>query len=443
MKLSRPTGNMLSLQNVLPWVMSQLREAGENADSLCKKATPYIASYYACRQLVLCALGILVCSTLSYLIPDRRYIRTRVAETAADSHRLHSFANLAVTSERKSRTHKDSRGRKRTTYYTVYHVQGFDVTQNKQLRDLRTRPDANKPFPVKLKDGAVEGGTVQAQQTYWNPCRVTLQHAGTSYRNQLVRHGSQCQTLQGTHVGRYLDAKGTLSSTNFGGAAEAVLWTLGQAAKAQCALAVTKLGILFTNWDWVARYELPAEFSDGTLGEAGKSYATWWTRAFTGDRWEDCIQAMGDLAETAGDLVGVADGAQNVAALGMLGSDVVATHHMRNVVQRLRGEASHNPLRFVAWRVGLYAATVAVCSLLVWHHLTRTILRAEAGVRRPVWMYAVATIACAYASVQACAAVGTVDVWRTRRQLRAAASGTVSAEFYAAFPAWDVARIAI
>ena len=301
----------------------------------CDTVSGLISFVYTARRFLIFLVIYAISKTISSFTNSSKKINTKIVAVKPDTHVLHEFSGVIVTPRtvKRTRSYLDPKTRKRRTQEyttTVYDVTNF-VSPNGQtmnnLSNLSFRPTSNR-YPVRLKNGSVDGGTVQVPQRMWNPCVVNTEHKGKQYL--LTRpHDRACSTLIGRMWGVYKDSKGRISTHNAVPWVKTISSLVALVSFVELARESIAMGLLLGNGFYM-KYELPKIF-ESELGDAGRKYAKWWTWAFKSDKREECLQVLGDVLDAVGleTAASISDFAEGATGWVKFSTDSIALAYLK------------------------------------------------------------------------------------------------------------------
>ena len=377
---------------------------GKTSDA-CDSIAGYISFAYTIRSAIISLIVFLIASLISKFTKGSIRIQADIREVELDTHVLHDFPDALIAERHEKRSRRVKRGKRYVTEQydvTLYDVSNFispDGERMNKLRSLTLRP-VSTLYPVRLRDGNVNGGTVLPPSKFWNPCSTVLHHKDKMYAGVQRPHDGPCSTLVGKGWDVYLQEDGSILTQNAGAYGKAIAQIVGFLAGTHFAFETFKLVLLVSN-GFYAEYKLPDIFKS-ELGDAGKLYKLWWTRAYKADAGENCLDAVGDIAgalgadvvenatDAASGIAKVAERVTETVALAYLSSMAHASD-MRNVDTRL-SSVSGKAFKIMISRVLYLCVFSIVMYLLLKQYIFTSILKVEEGNDRPTGNYVLVAV---------------------------------------------------
>ena len=382
--------------NITSAIMNALGKTSDTCDSVAG----YFSFAYTIRSIIVGYIVYMIAYIISKYTKGSTRIQTTIRDVAPDSHALHDFPDVIVTPRQVQRSRRVRQGnttRTETYFVTVYDVSNFispDGGTMNTLRSLETRPTSTR-YPVKLHDGKIDRGIVLRPSKYWNPCNTTLDHKGTEYKKVIRAHDQTCNTLVGKEWDVYLQEDGSILTNNVGAYTKVIAELVRLLAAAQLSNETLKLILLVSN-DFYSNYKLPDIFKSD-LGNAGKLYHTWWTRAYKADAAGNCFVAVEDLAgaigvdvvknvtEKAKDLTQMAESVSETKAMAYLSSMANASNIKR--VDTRFSTLTGYVFKIVFLRILFLCLFYRILYMLLKRHIFTAILKVEEGNDRPIGNY--------------------------------------------------------
>lgn len=433
---------------------------GRSSDA-CDSVAGYISFVETAKYIVMLLVVSMIASFVSKLFEETTRIQTTIQDVAPDTHVLHEFPSVTITPRQERRSRRVKQGDRYVTehyYVTVYDASNFrspNGTLMNTLRGLETRP-SSAHYPVRLHNGSINGGTVMRPSKFWNPCNTTLDHKGKKYTNVRRAHDQSCETLVGKGWDVYLTKEGNIHTTNAGAYGKVIAQIVGLLAVAQLSHQIFKLVLLVSN-DFYSSYKLPELFKT-ELGDAGRLYHTWWTRAFKADTAENCLGAIGDLGSAFGadSVENVTDAAANVATAAESVTETAALAYLsamaraddvRNVDVRMSSLAG-GIFGIVSKRIVLLCVLCVILYLILKQYIFTTILKVEEGNDRPIGNYVLVALCAVVLAIMFRKYVYMAHSARIRNSFKSKVleqlpNGPLLEEFRNKFHSIDHSRIAI